>query len=194
MDPLTMAGIAGGGSLLGSYLQNQMSERAADKMMNFQRDMRETAHQVEVEDLRRAGLNPMLSALGSGAPSPGGAQATFSNMGEGISKGMDTAIAIRQQNKDLDAKDAGIDNLHAETQNKKVQNALIQNQTSASAKDVEAKTLQNRLLRETIDSQIKKARAEGDYSEINQLMGIINAGASSAASLVSPIKLLPRKK
>ena len=32
---------------------------------------------------------------------------------------------------------------------------------------------------------IQKAKAEGDYSEINQVMGIISAGASSAADILS---------
>ena len=36
-----------------------------------------------------------------------------------------------------------------------------------------------------MQSQIKKAKAEGDYAEVNQLMGVINSGASSAGSLLS---------
>lgn len=101
---------------------------------------------------------------------------------------MDTAIAMRQQNKDLQAKDAGIENTNSDTQNKKLTSALIENQTSASAKDIENKTMTNRLLRETLSAQVKKAKAEGDYSEINQLMGIINSGASSASQLLNPFK------
>lgn len=194
MDPLTAGAISGGASLLGSYFQNQANSAQAQRQMDFQAHMRRTAHQDQVADLRAAGLNPILSALGNGAASPSGAMANQENLGEGISKGMDTAIAIRQQNKELDQKDTQIQNTEADTFNKRESGALIRNQASSTAKDVEAKAMQNRILNKTLEAQIKKANAEGDYSEINQIMGIINSGASSAGSLVNPLNFLKGKK
>lgn len=193
MDPLTVGAITGGLSLLGTHASNQASSAQAARQMAFQEEMSSTAHQREIEDLRKAGLNPILSALGSGSSSPGGASGQVNDLGAGISKGADTALALRAQNKELQQKDVQIDNTREDTFNKQKMSALIANQASASAKDVEAKTMTNRVLRETLDSQIKKAKAEGDYSEINQIMGIINSGASSAGQIISPIKF-PGKK
>lgn len=55
---------------------NMWSAEQAQKQMDFQREMSNTAHQREMADLKAAGLNPILSAK-SGATSPSGAMANF---------------------------------------------------------------------------------------------------------------------
>lgn len=72
--------IGGAASLLGGVMSNRASAKSAAENLAFQERMSNTAHQREVVDLRAAGLNPILSAGGKGASTPGGAQYTASDI------------------------------------------------------------------------------------------------------------------
>lgn len=62
-------GFAGG--LLGANSKNKANSAANAQMIEWERERAKNAHQWEVEDLRKAGLNPILSAGGIGASTSG---------------------------------------------------------------------------------------------------------------------------
>jgi len=102
----------------GAKKQNEAQLASAREQMDFQERMSNTAHTREVVDLKRAGLNPILSAKTGGASSPGGAQpnivnelAPLENSARSLS---DKAFSYRVQ-------DAQVDNM-------RLQNDLLKKQ------------------------------------------------------------------
>ena len=57
-----------------TYQAQQQKSRAKDQM-NFQREMSNTSYQRAMEDMRKAGLNPILAGKLGGASTPSGAMA-----------------------------------------------------------------------------------------------------------------------
>ena len=91
--------IAGGATLLGGAMANPESRASARQMIDFQERMSNTSHQREVADLRKAGLNPTLSANG-GASTPGGAMYTAENV---LGPATGTALEARRLGKEIEA-------------------------------------------------------------------------------------------
>lgn len=78
LAPSIISGVA---SFFGGKKRNEASAAEAKRNREFQERMSSTAHQREIVDLRKAGLNPILSATGGrGASSPGGSMAQFQDI------------------------------------------------------------------------------------------------------------------
>lgn len=85
------------GSVLGfggSLWQSSQNAASAEAMMNFQREVLQNKYQWAVQDMKAAGLNPLLAAMnGVSAGGATGAQYQATNPGQSA---VNSAMAIRQ--------------------------------------------------------------------------------------------------
>lgn len=80
-------------SMAGGLYEGKHARDESQRQMDFQRDLSNTAHQRETEDLLKAGLNPMLTMSHPGASTPQGAMAQMRDpVSPAISSGVNAMI------------------------------------------------------------------------------------------------------
>lgn len=93
--------IGAGGAIVGGLIgksgqedANRTNLKIARENREWQQKMSNTAHRREVRDLRKAGLNPILSAKTGGASTPAGNVATMQNSAKSVQDGVSQAANI----------------------------------------------------------------------------------------------------
>lgn len=181
------AGVAGAAGLLGLGASSAYGASQADKQMRFQERMSSTAHQREMADMRKAGLNPVLSAKYGGASTPPGASAPTPDFNSPINSALSAASMasqIRLQNaqaRDVEASATGKENqnyLFSQTEAEQIRMVQAQlyelrsrgklnedqsRQLDAAIKrvDAEVKLLDNQAQHSAYD--MERARAEAKF-------------------------------
>lgn len=119
-------------NLIGGERRNAAQEDLADKQMEFQAHMSNSAYQRAVADLGKAGLNPML-AYRSPASSPGGAMAQVENT-------LGSAVNAAQQGSMVSAQVENLketnEKIRAETSNVRADERLKDSQALINAVQV----------------------------------------------------------
>lgn len=123
---IASAAIGAGASVFGAVSQNQASRRAVDEANEFSERTLRNRYQWTVEDMRNAGLNPMLAyqqGAGSGAQ---GAMYQPQNVGAGVGPAINTAVSaaaventIKKQEKEIKLIEAQEKNTQQDTKVKK---------------------------------------------------------------------------
>lgn len=101
-----MSGWAAAASIAGGLGSSALSILASKRAIKFQKEAMKNRHQWEVEDLRKAGLNPILSA--NNGASTGGLNMPMPDT-SGIEKGVNSAIAALQVENQLKQQEANIE-------------------------------------------------------------------------------------
>jgi hypothetical protein len=159
--------IAAGGELLSGFLGNRAADKRQDDAQAFSADQFARRYQITTEDMKAAGLNPML------AYSQGGGNAPTSSAASAQSFGSPGTAAVNAQ---LQTKmnSAQVANVEADTQNKNEQSALIRAQTAqamSSANQADAAVTKIGQEVQNLKEQFKNIPLEGDRlrAAVNQL-------------------------
>lgn len=152
------AAIAAGAHILGGAISDSASAAEARRNREFQERMSNTAHQREVEDLLRAGLNPMLSAMrGGGASTPSGNVADVGATGRGIGAGVASALAVKQMQAQIELLKAQTLKTHTEAADISVTQPGRLNLTQMQALLAQGRWTE---VRSMLPELIEKAKAE----------------------------------
>lgn len=128
--PALIGGVA---SAFGQSMANQEAKASAKTQMDFQKETLQHQYQWGMEDMRKAGLNPILAYKQGGAGSASGADYTPGNVGSAAVTGASTAQSSALATK---AQDVQLENIAADTRLKSSQDktqAALQTQALAQA-------------------------------------------------------------
>jgi len=103
--------IQGGASIFGANKSANTAESNNERQLKWERERATNAHQWEIQDLEKAGLNPILSAGGSGAQTSGinpqmPDYSGYGKAGEAIATGIQNAIINKQRQQEINSSTA----------------------------------------------------------------------------------------
>ena len=161
--------LGAGSGLLGGILANKQQQKQFDANYELAHDQLYNQHQIEVADLRAAGLNPILSANAGNSTFGASAGGVYENLGSAANSGFMAAQQAKNLEMQNEAIKATVEKTRAEASNvlqdtklKSAQTSQVQGETTLiplRAENISTLTAQAKSQTEVFKMQVKVADA-----------------------------------
>lgn len=169
MSLLGAALIGAGANLIGGMMANRQQKKQFNANYELAHDQLYKQHQIEVADLRAAGLNPILSANGGNSTFGASAGGSYENLGSAATSGYMAAQQAKNLQMQNEAIKATVEKTRAEASNvlqdtklKSAQTEQVQGETTLiplRRENISAITAQAKQQTEVFKMQVKVAEA-----------------------------------
>jgi hypothetical protein len=158
-----------GADLLGGLSTAKRQKQSAGRQMEFQERMSNTAYQRAMDDMRKAGINPIMVSKLGGASTPTGAMAPVPDFGNIGTKAMQNLATAKQ----MQLTNAQIENTKAQTnlsESNSALNVAKENKIRSEIRNIDMKT--------SLDAMDVKALADQGLSPMQMKHTVLNQAGS----------------
>lgn len=181
---------------LGSAQAYHYNRQLIQMQQDWQEKMSNSAHQREVADLRKAGLNPILSATGGSGASFGSASAPGMSvdLGNTGSDAVNSALAIRQQKNTNKLTEKNIEKTDSDISLNNVNKDFVSAQQRKVDQDIINSMAITRSQIDNLKAQTRNLELQNEWLPYSYQTARIHANASMLGSSTSASDLSYKKR